>query len=251
MWEIGPKAQSFTIKTHLWRNHPNISNGCRKPRERTLPHYNPAPGRATGRRGEGDSNMAQTPPRSRSSDGHIPGAGRCRCSLVGQPHCHLLLRDPSPAVTTSTSAGPFPLPGWVGSRMDPGGQSSRGQPPLAGSRRGEAGAGRAAGPKPPDGNTLLLTRCGFRVITPSGLPCFVRSWDGRPPRSLRPAPPWLRPGTVPPGDLSAPESLSQPTLIALYRGQPAAGPARGAATSHPLSGDRTGLFQAAPWARGG
>lgn len=92
--------------------------------------------------------------------------------------------------------------GWAAGCVPGGGgggaQNGHGQPPFAGSRRGEAGAGRAAGPKPPDGNTLLLTRCGFRVITPSGLPCFVRSRDGRPPRSLRLAPPWLRPGTVPP-----------------------------------------------------
>lgn len=59
-----------------------------------------------------------------------------------------------------------------------GGQPGRGHPPLAGSHRGEAGAGRAAGPEPPDGNTSLLTRCGFRVIRSQGFLVLLGAGTG-------------------------------------------------------------------------
>lgn len=93
------------------------------------------------------------------------GPGTSSARLLGPPRCHPLREDPAGHI--------------LGGSEHPGGVRASF---LAGSRGGEAGAGRAAGPKAPDGNIWLVPRCGFRALLPSGLPCFVRGRAGRPPR---------------------------------------------------------------------
>lgn len=118
------------------------------------------------------------------SNSHIPRARRCP---QGSPAATHSLGTPKPSRDPQHLRGAVPSAGAGRAVGRVPGALLR----WAASHDGEPGAGRAAGPKPPDGNIWLLTRCGFRVITPSGLPCFVRSRDGRPLRSPRPAPPRL------------------------------------------------------------
>lgn len=89
-------------------------------------------------------------------------AARVTGGVTAAPTATATSPGPDPAVTSPRGPrqlrGPFPLPGLGGQRGP-----SRGAvlPSPAG---GEAGAGRAVGPRAPDGNTSLLTRCGFRAI---------------------------------------------------------------------------------------
>lgn len=150
-------ARRFRNKTHLRRAHPRVPDRHQIPVGAPCLANTPAPGPTPH-----ETTAATTP--TVTSFG--PGTSSARPS--GLPRCHPLGGDPAGCV-----------PGRAGGSEHPS---------LAGSRGGEAGAGRAAGPKPPDGNIWFPTRCGFRALAPSGLPCFVRGRAGRPPRPLRAAP---------------------------------------------------------------
>lgn len=159
-WVLGhPGASPQESSTQIWEQNPPYGDHPCIPHRHQIPQI---PG--------GAPCLASTPnpgqtPRD-SPDGDIFRAGHLQRSPFGATLLPPARRGPS---RMRPGGGPS-IPGGLRASF------------LAGSRGGEAGAGRAAGPKPPDGNIWLVPRCGFRALLPSGLPCFVRGRAGRPPR---------------------------------------------------------------------
>ena len=227
-----PKAQSFTIESRLWMNHLNVSNGCRK-----TPRAHPAPltPQLPAERPAGGARVAQRaprPPPRNQTPATRPQQRRPHRSW-GIPAATRSLGSPNPAVTLPPPRGRCRCRGRAGSRMRPGGRAAAGSLPS----QAAVGAGRAAGPKPPDGNNFApdaLRFPGNRAVRAS---LFCQE-PGRAPTAL----PLPGPSAAPAGQGCAggPVGSGEPSPTRLDCFEP--GAARGAATSCPLSGHRGGLL---------